>query len=377
MPKTAIYAGSFDPITNGHLAVIEMALRGFAKIVILVATNADKADRYMFTAEERCDTVKKATARFGNAVEVVRFDDGFIAKYAKDHRISALIRGIRSVEDFESEAKIADGNSYMNPDLTTFAVFAPKSVELISSSFVKNYIFGPRGCFDELRHFIPNATMKALAKKALRLRWISFMKAFSTDDKDLRYQAGQLTSAYSTTGRIYHDAEHIVRGFDELMEYFDNVQLYFDDKTVLQLAWFFHDIIHDIHNAAANNEKLSADWARRVVKDKLSFGAKLPQQVSDAILATKHTNTDASEDNSAILADVDLAIFGQDAVTYDRYVAQIREEYAEFPESEFAEGRRAILDRFLARKRIYRTQYFYDKYEKIARDNLTREHQRY
>ena len=105
--KVAVYPGSFDPITNGHMDVLKRAVSIFDKVIVLVAINPDKRGR--FSIEERVEMIKEATKDFPN-VEVDSYK-GLTVKYAKDHNATHLIRGLRAVTDFEYEYQLASANA--------------------------------------------------------------------------------------------------------------------------------------------------------------------------------------------------------------------------------------------------------------------------
>ena len=105
--KIAVYPGSFDPITNGHMDVLSRAVAIFDKVIVLVAVNPDKKGR--FPIEERVEMIKEATKEFNN-VEVDSYQ-GLTVRYAKEHNATHLIRGLRAVTDFEYEYQLASANA--------------------------------------------------------------------------------------------------------------------------------------------------------------------------------------------------------------------------------------------------------------------------
>ena len=111
--KVAIYPGSFDPITNGHLDVLNRALKIFDKVIVLVAVNPKKKSR--FSPEERVQMIKEAVD--GN-VEVEAFA-GLTVEYAKAHGATHLIRGLRAVTDFEYEFQLASANDFVDSNIDT------------------------------------------------------------------------------------------------------------------------------------------------------------------------------------------------------------------------------------------------------------------
>ena len=133
--KTAIYPGSFDPITLGHLNIIKRAAVCFDKLIVCVMVNSEKVNRGLFTPEERVELLKKATARFPN-VEV-DYSDGLLAAYAKRRRAHVVVKGLRAVSDFEQEVQMAVINRKLNPGLETMFLASSEKYTYVSSTIVK------------------------------------------------------------------------------------------------------------------------------------------------------------------------------------------------------------------------------------------------
>ncbi len=131
--KTALYPGSFDPITLGHLNIIRRAASMFDKVVVCVMKNSEKSP--MFTIEERMELVRKVTARFSN-VEVAT-TDMLLAEYAKQHEGAVIVKGLRALSDFDYEFQIALINKKMNPQLETVFLTASEKYTYLSSTVVK------------------------------------------------------------------------------------------------------------------------------------------------------------------------------------------------------------------------------------------------
>ena len=129
--KIAIYPGSFDPITNGHLDILERATQIFDKVIVLVAVNPNKTSR--FTAQERVDMIKEATD--SDKVEVDYYD-GLTVKYAKDHNATHLIRGLRAVTDFEYEFQLASANDFVDSSIDTVFLMSKQQKSFINSSMI-------------------------------------------------------------------------------------------------------------------------------------------------------------------------------------------------------------------------------------------------
>ena len=130
--KIAVYPGSFDPITNGHIAILSRASKAFDKVVLLLASNPAKKGR--FTKEERLIFMKEVAKDFPN-VEVDS-DDGLTVEYCRKKGASFMIRGLRAVTDFEFEFQLSAANRYIAPEIEMVFFMADKETSFISSSTV-------------------------------------------------------------------------------------------------------------------------------------------------------------------------------------------------------------------------------------------------
>lgn len=131
--RIAVYPGSFDPITNGHLDIIERAAHLFDRVLVVVFRNVGKTP--MFDVEERLDMIREAT-RHVPQVEVEASDD-LTAAFARRRSASAIIKGIRSISDFENEMKMAQMNKRLEPGVETLFMMTSVQHSFLSSSIVK------------------------------------------------------------------------------------------------------------------------------------------------------------------------------------------------------------------------------------------------
>ena len=132
-PVLAIYPGSFDPVTNGHLDLIERAAKIFERLVVAVLRNTEKAP--LFTPLERVEMVREVTRPFSN-VEVDAFD-GLLVDYARRRQARVLLRGIRAVSDYEYELQMALLNRKLEPGLETVFMLPAVSYSFVSSRLVR------------------------------------------------------------------------------------------------------------------------------------------------------------------------------------------------------------------------------------------------
>jgi len=145
--KTAIYPGSFDPITNGHLDVLKTSSEIFDKVIIAVADNPSKNS--LLTPEQRVEVIKLCVTEFDN-VEVDSFS-GLTVEYAKQKNAKVLIRGLRAVSDFEFEMQLSQTNSAIEKDIKTIFLTTRPKYNFISSSSVKE-VFNLGG---DISKFVP------------------------------------------------------------------------------------------------------------------------------------------------------------------------------------------------------------------------------
>ena len=140
MSQKAIYPGTFDPITKGHIDLVERACKLFDKVVLAIA--ASEAKSPLFTLEERID-ISKRIFKGNDQVEIIGFS-GLLVDLAKDNDASILIRGLRVVADFEYEFQLANMNRAMMPELESVFLTPVTEFSFVSSSLVKEIRLGNR-----------------------------------------------------------------------------------------------------------------------------------------------------------------------------------------------------------------------------------------
>ncbi|MDH5673769.1 MAG: pantetheine-phosphate adenylyltransferase [Myxococcales bacterium] len=131
--SAAIYAGTFDPITNGHVSIIRSGLVAFDRIIVAVLTNTKKSP--LFSVAERTEMIEDAIGG-ETRVEVDRFDDGLLVEYAKRKGVRVVLRGLRAVGDFEHELQLANMNRHLDPDIETVFIMA-SDYFFVSSTLIK------------------------------------------------------------------------------------------------------------------------------------------------------------------------------------------------------------------------------------------------
>jgi len=162
MSKTAIYPGTFDPITFGHIDIIKKSLKIVDKLIIATTDNSDKD--YFFSIEERMDILKKSLFKDlrlnKNKIKIVSFNN-LTVNLCKKHKVSIIIRGLRAVSDFEYEFQLAGMNKKLDRNIETIFLMSDIENEIISSKFIKE-IGKLKG---NLKRFVTKSVIRAIKSK--------------------------------------------------------------------------------------------------------------------------------------------------------------------------------------------------------------------
>lgn len=158
--KVAIIPGSFDPITNGHIDIIERSSKIFDEIIVAILINPDK--KYLFSIEERVEMIETALKNLKsiNNVRVESFS-GLLVNYAKKVKSSVIVRGLRAVSDFEYEMQLTAMNKTLDDNIETFYMMTNTKYSFVSSSIVK----GVSGFGADLTKLVPKNVAEKLEKK--------------------------------------------------------------------------------------------------------------------------------------------------------------------------------------------------------------------
>ena len=157
MGEAAIYPGSFDPVTNGHIDLIQRAARIFKKVIVAVANNTQK--KPLFTVQERVEMLEQCTK--GISGIQVEFFDGLVIEYARKRNVNVLIRGLRMISDFEYEFQMALTNRRLAKDIETVFLMPSEQYSFLSATLIKEAaLLGA-----DISSFIPTSIEKRLKER--------------------------------------------------------------------------------------------------------------------------------------------------------------------------------------------------------------------
>lgn len=372
--RKAVYAASLDPITNGHLNIIERASTMFDHLYVLVAINAAK--KYMFTSEERLEMAKDATKNIPN-VTVFISEGIYVVNHAKQLGAQFNVRGIRDAKDFADEEILNSANKKIQPSIETIWIPCDGELRDVSSSFVKMHIDADpewgKQVIDCVTPFVLNKIFsKSVFSKAKKHfeRLLPVLK----NEIEAWILFGKLVSSYSEPHRHYHNLEHIINMLDEFELELKAGNIKPENPDAIRLAIWFHDYIYDSlqkvekKKVIADNEERSA-YYYKIETEMFNLPEGFNNLVSRMILSTKHNDT-TTDNDSRIVIDLDLAILGKSESKFISYDKKIRKEYEFVPIELYCKKRIEILQYFLNRDSIFLTTFFKHKYEERAISNI-------
>ncbi|MDR1693884.1 MAG: adenylyltransferase/cytidyltransferase family protein [Lactobacillaceae bacterium] len=394
MKKIGFYAGSFDPFTVGHLAIVCKALGSYDEVIVGVGVNPAK--RGMFNIEERAklarqtidDLVEGCDNRHINGRTFLDYEVAAIEKIKKNPDIikttsyddltidcairnnaTALIRGERHAGDTVEETQLENMNNALaevrGVDIKTDRIMVPKTdLAYVSSSACKGLC--DCGEYIAAQKFVAPAVHHELMKKYLYGEFQQIGKHFKLDDGEIDIHFNKLVKHYSQN-RSHHNLSHIAYGLNQINIYKKSGRK-IPNIIALKTAMFFHDTINTGDKFdEERSAKMAAAFMHKADKKDLNI-------VRKCIMATKHTDNKTTEDMSLeekIIADIDLAVLG-DNRNFGTYSQNIRKEYSHFDDGKYAAGRTAVLNKFLSKDKIFQTDYF-ARFERKAKDNLKKE----
>ena len=380
MERIAFYSGSFDPFTYGHLAVLAQATMMYDHVIVGVGCNPSK--KAFLTDEEKIHVVDQSIkdlvsiyghreligrefsraetylAQHSEKVSVITYK-GLTIDAAVEYGASVMVRGERLIGDHDEEMRLAHVNQELcavrGYNLQTIVIPVPDvKLTYVSSTTVRNLF--SMGEYVVAMNYVTPSVHNLLAEKFLR-------QEYGLLTSGVNYEAHDLFAVYST--RKYHNFSHIAYMLN-FMNIFIRMADVNIDKNAMLLAFFWHDFY--LGNRAEELSAIRAKVAAAICKTH-------PEIVQELIMATKHGTGDGKDygEQAKLIHDLDLTILG-DCQNYSFYVWQVYCENEEQVSYEnYIKNRIAVLDKFLAMPRIYQTEYFYNRFESVARENMRKE----
>ena len=190
----------------------------------------------------------------------------------------------------------------------------------------------------------------------------TLLSKYITDNIAINKLWEEIEDNYSQKKRHYHNLSHLENLYNQLLEVKDKIS----NWNVLLFTLFYHDVIYNA--TKANNEEQSATLAEKRMTQ-INVPTELIEKCKAQILATKNHDISADQDCN-YFTDADLSILGQDQKTYETYFKNVRKEYSIYPSIIYNPGRKKVLNHYLSMQRIFKTAYFYEKYEEQTKINL-------
>jgi predicted metal-dependent HD superfamily phosphohydrolase len=199
----------------------------------------------------------------------------------------------------------------------------------------------------------------------LKQIFIQLVNTYTSDESIPISLWNEIEKKYSSRKRYYHTLSHL----EVLLDQLRGCKQLIADRDTLLFSVFYHDIVYNV--LKSNNEERSADLAMKRLSA-TEFPADRINTCQEQILATK-SHLVSNNGDTNLFTDADLSVLGQPPDVYEQYCGQIRKEYSIFPDLVYKPGRKKVLIHFLNMEKIFKTSFFYDKYELRARENLESE----
>jgi pantetheine-phosphate adenylyltransferase len=358
---TAVYAGTFDLITNRHVRIIEQALKIFEKVIVVIVSNP--IERTMFTLEQRLDIAKATLSFLPVSIEVLP-DDLYLVDYAKSKNAKFLIRGIRDDMDINYEYCLEKANKKINSEIATIYLMPDNIYEGINSNLIKS-LLGKKGWIKAIDGSIPKATANALKQKYVIQRFKKAAEEGIVIPHKVDLIIKRISEVYSQNA--YHNYDHIIF----MLEMLDMEKKYLDDN-IMYLAAIMHDLDRSVEKCAKEAAAIIKSYG-----SKLSTSESHKDRIERLILATAHSRdvklVELMKEDEKILASIDLMILASNSEDYNNYANNIRKEYNDFSDEIFNQSRKQFLESMLSKNVIFPSEDYEAKYGIIARQNMNLE----
>lgn len=358
--KKAIYAGSFDPITNGHLWVIQQSSKLFDEVLVILAFNPNKSS--YFNLNEKQNQIQAAISSFPN-VKLKTVSDQYIAKVAQTEGADYLVRGIRNIQDFEYEKTIERINQKINPTLQTIYLTPPAELSEISSSMVKSLIGFP-GWQTLVKTMVSDKVLSGFLRKHhqefISKEWFNLSGKSTLTEEYLE----KILDNHSQSHRYYHNLSHLVALLKHADVMIKDLKLDSVSAATIKYSIFFHDLIYN-PMSKTNEVDSAAVWTEFAQKQ--NFMAVMEEMVKETILATASHSKSVKYPITELFLDLDLSILGSSPEVFMQYEEAIRQEYIFVPEDVY-QAERAKIMKLLVNP--FKTSWGKNNWDTKAKENL-------
>lgn len=364
MEMTLGFAGTLEPMTNGHMWVIQEAVDIVGpqgKVIVFLAQNPSKPESNSEARHRLVSAVLQNAGLMNVHVEVVRNE--YVATAARRLGVHRMIRGQRSSAEFDYEKQLQEANTEILHGVNTLFVIPPTNLASISSSYVRSFMAGsPVGWHVHVKNLVPKIVYDRIVYDWLETQWNNLFT--NSDGTMFRTLVGE--GHYGGPNRFYHNLDHLVHGLCEIEAWAANTRAPMDDIRVLKKAFWFHDAIYKNHQLhSVSDEEQSAQFFL-AAHDSRVDGTK----VASLIRATNHLVGNTYDHwLKAPLLGADLAILGQPPTVYREYAANIRKEYQEFSQLDYAAGRIQVLQALMSHE-LFLDPYFRERYAEQSKINM-------
>ena len=360
--KTCLYAGTFDPITDGHHWIISEAAELFDRVVVAVADNPAKRGATMFDIETRVQMVKEVCIGI-DGVEVITYANDFAhpftTRFASSIGATHLVRGMRNASDFMPEQSILHINQDICSHVRTLFLVPPRHLAEVSSSMVKNLV-GFHGWREVVSRYVQDCVVKRF--QAQKLDFSEIMLRIGASPHASLAAQEYLNKIYACQPH-YHNLTHISECLELLKGCASDPFIGSIGFDEIAAALIFHDCIYDINSQS--NEENSAFQFMRFAHD---VDKTVANNIVKMIMVTK--NHDFQENHKEnIVSDIDMAILGSSLERFIDYEKAIRMEYRHVSDAEFYPRRKALLQHWL-NSSVYHTKRFSNQFEHQKEVNI-------
>jgi pantetheine-phosphate adenylyltransferase len=371
--RNAFYAGSFDPITQGHMHIIEKASKLFDKVIVGVAKN-DAKPTGLFSEQERFDMVRESVKIFGNVEAVLVPTDVFTAKYAHSkYNCTHLVRGLPTHADFSYEYELFHNNREINSSVETVFLMCDKVVQQIRSGTIRTMV-KYKEWYNVVKPLVPSCVFDKLVELKIKEKFkeccVAFNNYFGIMNVDFEQAYNELKEAYD---RPYHNFHHLFKMLEH--EDFGITNPY--NVVLFKFAIFYHDFAKSEEESVLKFTNCF-DFANDFLLLPRDT-RKEADYVKGLILATKHIGKKTPKHLSSdqfVIANLDLMVLASDNQDYCDYVNNVRKEYPKLSDKKWREGRAKFLKMMLKRNYIFQTDkpdYNFVALEAKARNNMKHE----